>query len=382
MTLRSEGKLAVALLDPIRRPRRFALQLVAALIAALAVTTPASAGAADQPPGTGGIVAPMDNDGLDRPDTHRARLRDTGTLAFVYRNSDFRPLRPVNDAESTLHLGINDSRQTVGTYVDDGVVVGPECYYPPEAIHGFIQDRRGRVSTIDVPGGDNEFPEAGINDRGQVAGVYIDAGAVPDPDGVFPPRGSVHGFIRDRRGSITTFDVPAPRMHAVTDINDHGQIVGYVDESFTTGSGFLRDANGTITRIEVPGASYTEPRGITDAGQIVGSYQVGDRNPDGSIAPGKVHGFVWDHGKITTFDVPHSTLTVPTHINNRGHITGGYRDADGEQHGFLLRRGRYTTIDAPGRTDNIAWGINDRGDIIIPEPGVSIGEVGGADASR
>jgi hypothetical protein len=50
-----------------------------------------------------------------------------------------------------------------------------------------------------------------------------------------------------------TFDVPAPRLHAVTDINDRGQIVGYVDESFTSGSGFLRDPDGTITRIAVPG---------------------------------------------------------------------------------------------------------------------------------
>ena len=346
----------MALLDTIRhRARRIAMRLAVAVIAVLAVGAPASAGVTDAAPS----------------------LRDTeGTGAFIYRDGDFRPLRPVRDAQSVLHLGINNRRQTVGTYADEGAVVAPGGSYPPEAIHGFIQDRRGRVTTIDVPGGDNEFPEGGINDRGQAAGVYIDAGAVPDPDGVFPPRGSVHGFIRSRTGRITTFDVPAPRMHAVTDINDHGQVVGYVDESFTSGSGFVRDRDGTITRIEVPGASYTEPRGITNDGRIVGSYEVGDRNPDGSVPPGRIHGFLRDRrGRITTFDVPGSVTTVPAHLNIRGDITGAYRDRAGRQHGFLLRHGRYTTIDAPGRAHTIAWGINDHGDVVIPEPGVGISDV-------
>jgi hypothetical protein len=345
----------MALQDTTRHHRGLAaVHLAVAVIAVLGVATPASAEAAQNPP------AP---DACPRPE---------GSGAFVYRNGDFRPLPPVHDAEITLHFGINDRLQTTGYYVEHGAQLGPDCTYPPETAHGFVQDRWGRVTTIDVPGGDGEFPEGGINDRGDVAGTYTDADAVPDPDGVFPPRGSIHGFIRDRRGRLTTFDVPAPRMHAVTDINDHGQVVGHVDETFTTGSGFLRDPDGTITRIEVPGAAYTNLRSINNRGQIVGSYQVGDLNADGSIPPGREHGFVWDDGQLTTFDVPGSLLTEPTHINNRGHIVGGYRDAAGRQHGFLLRRGRYTTIDAPGRPDNIAWGLDDRGHIVIPEPGVAL----------
>jgi uncharacterized membrane protein len=346
----------MAWLDRIRhRGGRAVIRIAVTVIAALAVATPASAGASAQQQG----------------DCPRPEAGD----GYVYRNGRFRRLWPVPDAEFTVHFGINDRRQTVGTYVDEGAELGPDCIYPPEASHAFLQDRWGRVSTIDVPGGDSEFPAGGVNDRGQVAGVYIDANAVPDPDGVFPPRGSVHGFIRERSGRITTFDVEAPRMHAVTDINDRGQVVGYVDESFTTGSGFLRDPDRTITRIEIPGANYTQPRGINNRGQVVGSYEVGDRNPDGTIPPGRIHGFIWDDGEITTFDVPRAASTDPTHINNQGDIVGGYRDATGQQHGFLLRRGRYTTINAPRRTDNIAWGLNDRGDIVIPEPGLDLGPI-------
>jgi hypothetical protein len=55
------------------------------------------------------------------------------------------------------------------------------------------------------------------------------------------PPGSVHGFIRDRRGAITTFEVPFWRLHNVFDINDRGQIVGYYDQpGFAGGGGFLR----------------------------------------------------------------------------------------------------------------------------------------------
>jgi hypothetical protein len=58
----------------------------------------------------------------------------------------------------------------------------------------------------DVPGASITLPN-GINDHGQVAGAYVDASLVPLPGGAAPP-GSVHGFIRDPRGGITTFEVP------------------------------------------------------------------------------------------------------------------------------------------------------------------------------
>jgi uncharacterized membrane protein len=67
--------------------------------------------------------------------------------------------------------------------------------------------------------------------------------------------------------------------------------------------------------------------------------------------------------------------TLPLGINNAGHITGSYADANGTKHGFLLQRGRYARIDAPGRSDTDAWGINDRGQIVLPEPGNGLAAV-------
>jgi probable HAF family extracellular repeat protein len=54
------------------------------------------------------------------------------------------------------------------------------------------------------------------------------------------------------------------------------------------------------------------------------------------------HGFLLDNGMYTTLDMPGSTNTVATGINDAGQIVGSYVDANG-QHGFLLDNGSYTS---------------------------------------
>jgi hypothetical protein len=50
-----------------------------------------------------------------------------------------------------------------------GAEIGPDGNYPPEAVHGYMRDRRGRAAAFDVPAGANAVPQ-GINDRRQTAG--------------------------------------------------------------------------------------------------------------------------------------------------------------------------------------------------------------------
>jgi hypothetical protein len=203
---------------------------------------------------------------------------------------------------------------------------------PADASGAFIY-RKGRYTPLGaipgaaalgaIPG----FPDAtffethfAINDRGETAGFYGDA--VPGSDGL--PPGSTHGFVKDRRGKVASFDLSGARDLFVKGNNDHGQVVGeYIDAA--------------------PG-------------------------PDGMLPPGSVHGFIRQRsGRINSFDVPFFRLHDIADINDRGQISGGYYDAEGTQHGFLFERGSYKTLDAPGRTDNIAWGINNRGEVVIPD---------------
>jgi hypothetical protein len=352
------------------RRRRVLAGAIAAVITLLAVAGPASADAGRElPAGT------LDPDGrLDfelnsraRPDApRRGRPPAETSGAFVYRNGRYTPLSAIPGAtHGSIHFDINNRGETAGISIGAGP--GEDGLPQPGSVRGFVKDRRGNTTTFAVPGADatNVW---GLNNRGQVVGGYFDPGAVPGPAGEYLSD-KAHIFVRDRDGRITTIDVPFPNLRGLGDINDRGQFVGtYID---ATGRirGFRREPDGEFTPIDVPGAG-TLPLGINKQGQVVGIY--GDEgtvnNPDGSYPRYRVHGFLWDEGRVSKIDVPGSVLTYAFGVNKRGQITGGYYDTTGTQHGFVFERGRYRTIAPPGRTENTAWGINDRGDIVVPEP--------------
>jgi uncharacterized membrane protein len=313
--------------------------LAAVVLAALVVAAPTPADAAPR-------QAPADPAG-----------------AFLFRDGRFVPLGGVPGAAVTGHLNLNNRGQVVGFYLDSQGVV-----------RSFVKDRRGRVTTFAVPGAPVTIA-GGINDRGQIAGTWYDAGFQPG-QGV-PPPSAVHGFIRQPNGRITTIDLPASfDGTSVTDINDRGQVVGQTGDTQRSGVGFLREPNGRVIIIDVPGAQKIDyPLALNNRGQIVASYTDAGA-PSDRFAPNTRHGFVWDRGRLTRFDVPGSLATAAYGINDQGQITGAYADATGRNHGFLLQRGRYTTIDAPGRqTNSTAWGINERGQIVLPELATGLGQV-------
>jgi uncharacterized membrane protein len=215
------------------------------------------------------------------------------------------------------------------------------------------------VTTFAVPGAAATLA-AGTNARGQVAGTFLAA-----PLGGGPP-GTARGFARQPDGKLTTFG-----NGAVTDINDRGQVVGQKLDAAGRTIGFLRDPDGKLTIIDLPDrAEVGEVLALNDRGQVVGLWE--DRAETPTVEPGTHHGFVWDRGRLTRFDVPGSLATGALGINNAGQITGAYDDAAGRHHGFMRRRGRCTTIDAPGRTVTDAWGINDRGEIVVPDLGTGL----------
>ena len=168
-------------------------------------------------------------------------------------------------------------------------------------------------------------------------------------------------------------DVPGAPQTLHLRNNNRGQIAGtYVDDSDGTPRirGFLME-RGRVTRIDVAGAMATLPVGINDRGQVVGGWIRPDATVDpvtGELLP--VHGFLWEGGRFTKFDIPCAITTAPYEINNRGQIVGNYGDAAGAEHGFVLRRGVVTTIDHPGATASPALtgtrvvGIDDRGRLV------------------
>ena len=141
-------------------------------------------------------------------------------------------------------------------------------------------------------------------------------------------------------------------------INDAGQIVGSYHNS-SGYHGFIYNA-GTYTPFDVPLATNgTFAADINAAGQIVGTYSTT-----------ATHGFLYDPtnsmSPFTTLDFLGATTTSPTKINASGQVVGLIFNTVGSgEHGFLYSRGLFAAIDATQATTGTAvGGINASGQIV------------------
>jgi uncharacterized protein (TIGR03437 family) len=118
-------------------------------------------------------------------------------------------------------------------------------------------------------------------------------------------------------------------------------------------------------QFDVPGSTFTVPSGINNSGQIVGSYT----DPAGTS-----HGFLRsaDGSTFTPIDVPGALAgtTNAKGINNLGQIVGSYADANGNQAFIRGPDGTFTTFAIPtdlGMPPGPGAGfsaINDHDDIV------------------
>src|SRR5215813_3375731 len=267
--------------------------------------------------------------------------------------------------QGTYALAIDPSETIVGFIRDAN-----------EVRHGFIRSQDGSFTIFDAPGAGTGFGQGtraySINPSGTITGHFTDSVNV------------AHGYVRSNQGVITVFDAPGagtgagqgtfPALSPLL-INPNGAITGYYFDSGFVYHGFLRDRNGVITTFDVPGAGTgplqgTQSFAISPRGEITGFYF------DATTA---VHGFLRDEkGVITTFDVPGAGTgfqqgTYGGGFAPNGTIMGVLIDADNLNHGFLVdKNGAVTTFDAPdaGKVPNsfplqgtLPWGINTNGDI-------------------
>jgi probable HAF family extracellular repeat protein len=230
-------------------------------------------------------------------------------------------------------LGINDSLQVVGTYTEIGTGVQK----------GFL--KTGNVFTSIAPRGAVNGTQAnGINDQGQVVGVFFDINFV------------AHAFV-SRNHVIKTFDAPmSARDTQANGINHQGQVVGSFSDGDGIDHGFLL-SNGVFTTFTHPlGAFGTRIRAINNDGDMVGEYTDGHSH---------THGFLWSRGVFATIDYPNSSSTQLAGINDLGDITGNTNGfVNG---GFVLSNGVFSPLldDGP-----VAGGINNFGQVAGSTSGV------------
>ena len=192
---------------------------------------------------------------------------------------------------------------------------------------------------VDVPGAS----ETAVNGNSEhaLAGQYNDAG------------GTTHGFVLSN-GVYTTIDKPGSVNSGVNGINDRGHLAGtYVDAAGASHIHAYFSQGGQFVSLDPPGSVRTFGGTLNDSDHVVGFYRTGDQ---------KRHGFTWYKGSFSTFNVPndHPVLgTSPLGINNRGDIVGSYVDVDGVRHGFVLSHGAYASLDVPGAMITVAQQINE-----------------------
>lgn len=230
------------------------------------------------------------------------------------------------DAASTQIWGINARGEMVGVYVDAA-----------RATHGFHYSR-GRFTSIDYPGAALTLAN-NINAQGDIAGEYA-----------LTTTGPHRGFLLSG-GRFTTVDHPSASSNGVVGVAANGDMAGFFDNPLR---GYFLSGN-KFTPIDMPNASPTVIGAISPQGDVVGSGRVN----------GVSRAFLYRNGEfVNTWDYPGANgFTNAIGINAAGDIVGRYLDSANVSHGYLFSKGQFTSFDCPGATFTGAAGITPDGDI-------------------
>ncbi|QSA96033.1 hypothetical protein [Methylococcus sp. EFPC2] len=225
---------------------------------------------------SGGVVTPLSVPGgsTDVADINAGgqvvgRSQSASSIqGFIYAGGILSPLN-FPGTVNTAANGINDGGQIVGVY---GTL---------SSAHGFLYSG-GVFATLDVPGATRTVAYD-INNGGEIVGAYGDGSVT---------RGYVYSS-----GVFNSFSLPDIGAGFLSlEINDRGQVAGsYLDAAHNAHS-FSYDG-ATLALLNVPGATQTFANGINGNGQIAGYYTDADGADHGFIAsPVPIPGAIWLFG--------------------------------------------------------------------------------------
>lgn len=183
--------------------------------------------------------------------THGFLRKSNGTFSTVdFPGTQFNQL-----------LGLNFHAQAVGYFADS-----PDFTVD----HAYIYDENGGVFLPIVNPLSVNSQATGINDQQVVCGFYVDSGGV------------THGFVLNA-GTLTTLDFPGSTSFTqALGLNNEGQVVGVYEVGAAT-HGFVYK-NGNFHSVDYPnGVGTTTINGINDLGQIVGFFVGSGGNTNGFI---------------------------------------------------------------------------------------------------
>jgi uncharacterized membrane protein len=243
-------------------------------------------------------------------------------------------------ASGTWTYGINPAGDIVGAYTDSS------------GRHGFVL-RNGSFTSFEWPGA--TWTEGwGINPQGDIVGQY---------GWLEGSNNTIHGFLL-KDGNLYSIDVPNQPNTMLVKISPEGTIVGCYHVAMPSGAtlpntmyGFVLDAGGMTYHP----MSRTMNNGVNPAGDVVGFYL--------SPTTGRAEqSYLIRDDVMSWFQFPGSVVTQAWDISPTGTVVGWHRTsltgALPQFHGFVMEHGEMTSIDVPGATDTRAFGISAAGDIV------------------
>jgi len=201
-------------------------------------------------------------------------VNDDNAFAGTYAADDGNDYGFVVDKKGKFtSFAPSGARYTSATAINSKGATAGQGTDSDSTIHGFVRSVNGTLTSFDVPGGDEPFVR-GINVHGTVAGTsyedYVSdtgqgylllsdgtfqtfqvvSGFETDANGLndqglvcgdyYDAGGAYHGFIRNKKGKIKSFDVGNTGATACTAINASGQTTGYYYSLKDIGVAFLR----------------------------------------------------------------------------------------------------------------------------------------------
>jgi len=257
------------------------------------------------------------------------------TLTFVF--SDVHANKTATETDT---FAVNSAGVIAGDYVDSGGVQ-----------HGMILAGK-KLTTVDhkncaTTGGFSSGAIAfyGINSKSAVAGWCTDT-----------TTGLYDAFVY-AGGKFTTVSFPKAMETQAIGINDKGDVVGLYFDTAGAQHGYVKKGS-KYTTIDVSGDSSSEAWGINDAGEIA-VFAVGSAGGYQSfIYNGKTFKQISDPNQGTSG-------TIARDLNNKGDVAGAYFNSSGTEVGFLLHGGMYyDVIDPKASTATKPDGLNDKLEIV------------------
>lgn len=211
------------------------------------------------------------------------------------------------------------------------------------------------VFDLGMPDGFDSSHALDINNQGQIVG--------------FVKQGSSQrrGFLYEN-GVLSIVTVEGRQTSEVAAINNNGVMTGQVRDAFVASKtlGFVKGNSIEITFAPLDTGNSIILHDINDAGVVVGEST--------TVSSSGWRAFRWENGTVTNLgalndddDVPTSVTSVAYGINTSGQITGSFQASalPFRQPAFLYENGAMTDIGIlPGYYAANAYGINDAGVIV------------------